>query len=125
MSAPLFALVAGMTAVLGAFAGGAVWHTRAIGRAYAAGVVAGRTALQSEVEAQATAQMRASEVVLAAARARIPAMGKRHEDNQEKLDALEDDTFVEGFGTGQRLSPGLVRKLDAVGRDPGDTGPGA
>jgi hypothetical protein len=120
MSATVMGLLALLAAVLGAFAWGAVWHEHALDRAYAAGLAAGRAALQSEVAAEVAAQARASKAALAEARSGIAAMDRRNQTMQEKLDALEDDTSVDGAGSGEHLAPGLVRKLDAIGRDAGE-----
>ncbi|MDB5596781.1 MAG: hypothetical protein JWM36_3742 [Hyphomicrobiales bacterium] len=120
MSATLTGSLAVLASVLGAFAGGAVWHARALGRAYAAGLVAGRAALQSELAAEVAVQAQASKAALAGARSGIAAMDRRHQAMQEKLDALEDDAPADGADSGLHLAPGLVRKLDAIGRDPGE-----
>ena len=113
-------LVIAAGALAAVFSTGALWHARDTRRSFEAGALAGRAAAEDEMREAAAQQARAAKTALEQARAQAAQMEERHarmqEHLEETLDAIDHDPDAADAG-GVCFAAGLVRKLDAIGRE--------
>jgi hypothetical protein len=115
---------AALAALLAVFIGGGAWVSHALGRARAEGVTAGLAQASFAVEAQSIRQRAAAEAALAQTNAQVADLERARDQLQETYDALLAQTIRDPAGGLLCLGPGLVRALDALGRDGGAPGAG-
>jgi uncharacterized membrane protein affecting hemolysin expression len=111
-------------ALLVAVMGGAVWWSEALGRARAEGVAAGRAQAALALEAASARRRAAAEAALARTNAQIADLERSREQLQESYNAVVAQSIREPSGSLLCLGPGVVRGLDALGRDGGALGAG-
>jgi hypothetical protein len=110
---------AAFAVLLATFLGGAVWLSHALGQARAQGVAAGLAQASLAVEAQGARQRAAAEAALARTNAQVADLERARDQRQETYDALLAQTIRDPSGGRLCLGPGVVRALDAIGRDGG------
>jgi hypothetical protein len=117
-----------MTA-LGLLVAGAVWQNASLQSAFQRGEAAGRSAAEAAIREAATQQARAAQAALTASRAEAARMERSHALLQRKLEELIDDVDAAAAGQGgaarKCLAPGVVRRLDAIGRHGGASADGS
>lgn len=106
-----------LAALFAAFLGGAIWLSHALAEARAQGVEAGRAEVRLAVEAQAALQRAASAQALAQTNAQVADLERARDQLQETYDALLAQSIRDPAHGRLCLDPGLVRALDAIGRD--------
>ena len=106
-----------LAALFAAFLGGAIWLSHALAEARAQGVEAGRAEVSRAVEAQAQRQRAASAQALAQTNAQVADLERVRDQLQETYDALLAQSIRDPAHGRLCLDPGLVRALDAIGRD--------
>jgi hypothetical protein len=106
-----------LAALFAAFLGGAVWLSHALAEARAQGVEAGRAEVRLAVEAQAARQRAAAAQALAQTNAQVADLERARDQLQETYDALLAQSIHDPARGRLCLDPGLVRALDALGRD--------
>ena len=108
---------AALAVLLRAFVGGAVWLSRELDRARAEGLAAGRAQVAGALEAAQARQRAASEAALAQTNAQVADLEEARAQLQERYNAMFTQAIRDSGGDMVCLGPGLVRALDALGRD--------
>ena len=106
-----------LAAFLAAFIGGGAWVLQALAQARAQGLEAGRLEVSRAVEAQALRQRVASAEALARTNAQVADLERARDQLQETYDALLAQSIRDPARGRLCLDSGLVRALDAIGRD--------
>jgi hypothetical protein len=109
-------------ALLLAFLGGCAWVSHELARARAQGLATGRADISLAVAAESARRQAAAEAALAQTNAQIADLERARESLQEGYDALLAQSIRDPAGGVVCLGPGLVRALDALGRDGGASG---
>jgi hypothetical protein len=109
-------------ALLLAFLGGGLWLAHQLEHARALGLAAGRADISLAVAAESARLRAAAEAALAQTNAQIADLVRARESLQEGYDALLAQSIRDPAGGVVCLAPGLVRALDALGRDGGASG---
>jgi hypothetical protein len=111
-----------VAALLAAFIGGGAWLSHALAVARAQGVEAGRADVSQVVEAEAARQRAVAAEALARTNAQVADLERARDQLQETYDALLAQSIRDPAHGRLCLDPGLVRALDAIGRDGGVSG---
>ena len=106
-----------LAALLVAFIGGVAWLSHALGQARAQGLEAGRLEVTRAVEAEAARHRAGSAQALAKTNAQVADLERARDQLQETYDALLAQSIRDPAHGRLCLDPGLVRALDAIGRD--------
>ena len=106
-----------LAALFAAFIGGGAWLFHALAEARAQGVEAGRAEVRLAVEAQAALQRAASAQALAQTNAQVADLERARDQLQETYHAFLAQSIRDPARGRLCLDPGLVRALDAIGRD--------
>jgi len=110
---------AAFAVLLVTFAGGAVWGFGELGRAREAGFAAGRAQLAEALEAAQARHRAAAEAALAQTNAQAADLEEARARLQERYNAMLTQAIRDSGRDRLCLGPGLVRALDALGRDAG------
>ncbi len=110
---------AALAVLLFAFLGGAGWILRELGRSREDGVVAGRAQVARSIEAAQASHREAAEAALAQTNAQLADLEEARARLQERYNALLTQAIRGPDADRRCLGPGLVRALDALGRDAG------
>ena len=111
-----------VAALLAAFLGGGAWLSHALAVARAQGVEAGRADVSQVVEAEAARQRAVAAEALARTNAQVADLERARDQLQETYDALLAQSIRDPAHGRLCLDHGLVRALDAIGRDGGASG---
>ncbi len=106
-----------LAALFAAFLGGGAWVFHALAQARAQGMEAGRAEVTQAVEAEAARQRTATAQALARTNAEIADLERARDQLQETYDALLAQSIRDSDRDRLCLGPGLLRALDAIGRD--------
>ena len=106
-----------LAALLAAFLGGGAIVFHALAQARAKGVDAGRAEVTLAVEAESARQRAAGADALARTNAEVADLERARDQLQETYDALLAQSIRDPAHGRLCLDPGLVRALDAIGRD--------
>jgi len=106
-----------LAALLASFIGGAVWLSHALAKARVEGREAGRLEVSLAVEAAGARQRAAAAEALAQTNAQVADLERARDQLQETYDALLAQSIRDPAHGRLCLDPGLVRALDAIGRD--------
>jgi hypothetical protein len=106
-----------VAALLAAFLGGGAWVFHALDQARAQGLEAGRAEVSLALETQAARQRAAAADALARTNAEVADLERARDQLQETYDALLAQSIRDPGHGRLCLDPGLVRALDAIGRD--------
>ena len=110
---------AACVALLAAFVGGGAWVSHELSRARAQGEAAGRAAVALAVGAASERQRALAEAALAQTNAQIADLERARDLAQGGYNAMLGQAIRGSGGDSVCLGPGLVRALDAIGRDAG------
>ena len=113
---------AALAVLLLSFMGGAAWLSHAVSRAYAQGSAAGRADVLRAVDAESARQRAAAEAALAVTNAQVADLERARYQLQESYDALLAQSAGDSASGVLCLGVGVVRALDAIGRDVGSAG---
>ncbi len=105
--------------LFGAFVGGGFWLARELRFANAQGLSAGRAEIASALEADGVLRRAAAEAALARTNALVADLERSRDLFQERYNDLLAQSIRDSSVDRLCLGPGLVRALDAVGRDAG------
>ena len=108
---------AALAVLLLAFVGGAVWLSRELDRARAEGLAAGRAQVAGALEAAQARQRAASEAALVQTNAQVADLEEARAQLQERYNAMFTQAIRDPGADRRCLGSGLVRALDALGRD--------
>jgi len=106
-----------LAALVAAFLGGAAWLLQALAQARWEGMEAGRAEITLAVEAQAARHRAAAAQALTQSNAQVADLERARDQLQETYDALLAQSIRDSARDRLCLGPGLVRALDAIGRD--------
>jgi len=115
---------AALAVLLFGFLGGAGFILRELGRVRAEGVVAGRAQVARAIEAAQASHRAAAEAALAQTNAQLADLEEARAQLQERYNALVTQAIRGPDADRRCLGPGLVRALDALGRDAGSASAG-
>ena len=105
-------------ALLGvAFVGGGSWLAHQLRVAHLEGVAAGRAEMAGALEAEGARRRAAAEAALAQANAQAADLERSRELLQERYNEVVVQSIRDSYSDRLCLGPGLVRALDAIGRD--------
>ena len=113
-----------MAVLFAAFLGGAAWLSHVLAQARVDGVAAGRAEVSLAVEADSARRRALAEAALAQTNAQAAELERSRDQLQESYNALLAQSIRDTSGDLVCLGPGLVRALDAIGRDGGASGAG-
>ena len=108
---------AALAALTASFIGGAFWLSHALAQARAQGLEAGRLEVSLAVEAEGARQRAGAAEALAQTNAQVADLERARDQLQETYDALLAQSIRDPAHGRLWLDPGLVRALDAIGRD--------
>jgi hypothetical protein len=106
-----------LAALFAAFLGGAAWLFHALAQARGEGMAAGRAEVARAVAAEAARQRAAAAQALAKTDAQVADLERARDQLQETYDAMLAQSIRDSDRDRLCLGPGLVRALDAIGRD--------
>ena len=115
--ARLYIWGAALAALFAVFLGAAAWLLQALAQARWEGMEAGRAEVTRAVEAQAARHRAAAAQALAQTNAQVADLERARDQLQETYDALLAQSIRDSDRDRLCLGPGLVRALDALGRD--------
>ena len=101
------------------FVGGGSWFAHQLRLAHMDGEAAGRAEVASAIEAQSARRRAAAEAALAKANAQAADLERARDLLQEQYNDLLAQAIRASDSDRLCLGPGLVRALDAIGRDAG------
>ncbi len=113
-----------LAVLLASFFGGAAWLSHALTLARAEGLAAGRAEVSLGVEAESAWRRAAAEAALAQTNAQAAELERSRDQQQEAYNALLAQAIRDPSGDLVCLGAGLLRALDAIGRDGGAVGAG-